>query len=119
MPIFSTLATYPAVWGTAGAFCFAGQRILWKLALNRDAREAAALCVAEFFFACIVGAIWAGAIDTILEKMSHLSDLPATSAVIGLLANTVAPVVTKRWPKIVDNILSGRVSKALTGDTRE
>lgn len=116
MPIFSVLAAYPAFWGLCGAFCFAGQRLLVKMALSREAREAAPLCIAEFFFALVVGAIWAAAADALVEKLSKLSDLAATSAFIGLLANVVAPVVTKRWPKILDNVLSGRVSKAITGE---
>lgn len=111
--ILDLIMTSPATWGGAGAFIYAAPR--W-LACAVPKPGAAWSCTMEALVSIAVGVISAAAFSHWLLAFLHQrpADLPAVAAMVGLLANPVAPKLVEGLSTIVAN----RAAKLLKEDEK-
>jgi predicted anti-sigma-YlaC factor YlaD len=107
----------PAVWGGAGAFIYAGPR--W-LACFWPTKGTAWRCTAEGAVCIIIGTLAAQAFAGWASRVFHQApaDLPAVAAMIGLLANPLAPRLVDGLSSVAANFVTARAAKILKGDDR-
>lgn len=103
----------PAFWGAAGAFIYAGPR--W-LACAYPAKGLAWRCTLEAAIAIAVGLVAAAAFARWTLHLLHQApgDLPAVAAMVGLLANRLAPMLVDGLSTAAANALLARTQKLLS-----
>lgn len=107
--------SWPAVWGVLGAFIYAGPRWATCIITNRELGKRHAGCTLEFTVALVSGGIAAAAFSSATLAFSKVKDLNAISAMVGLLANPVVPVLVKRVSNLVGSALAAKVDDKLPG----
>lgn len=118
MGSIGTIAHWPAVWGVLGAFAYAGPRLLPCLTSAHDGGRKPWACVGEFVICLIIGGIGAGAFSALAINLTHVKDVNAVAAFIGLLANPCVPRVTGAAPALLSAMLESPLAKALKGDNK-
>ena len=115
--ILDLIMSSPATWGVAGSFIYAGPR--W-LACAFASKGAAWRCSLEAAICLLVGAIAAQAFGQWVLAFLHQrpADLNAIAAMIGLLANPLAPKLTEGLAGTIANTISSRVGKLTKGDDK-
>lgn len=115
----------PWLWGIAGATIYAAPRWVINLSSPPAGRPVnSGLCTLEMFVAISVGCLAAGAFGRLIGALVlttlHIRDDNATCALIGLLANRVAPMVVEKGSSALDSgaTVVGRVLKALKGEEK-
>jgi hypothetical protein len=103
---------HPAFWGAAGSFIYAAPQLTACLVAGRHAGHPPWSCILEFAVALATGAIASAAFLNVVLGVSPMKDGNAVSAMIGLLANSTAPVLVKRLSKLAGD----RMASKLTGD---
>lgn len=107
----AVIADAPGLWGLLGALIYAGPRLTACLFTRQTGEHRAWGCLLEFGLAMLIGAIAAEAfgpwVQEFLQRKGH-HELRAICAMLGLLANPMAP-------RVID-ALSGRVLKAMKGE---
>jgi hypothetical protein len=88
------IAASPWFWGFCGAFIYAAPRLSACLFSAQETGAPWAKCAVDGAFAVVIGPISAGAFTGSVQSYWGLTSnehLPAVSAMIGLLANPLAP----------------------------
>jgi hypothetical protein len=73
------------------------------------------LCWLEFLIAMVSGGIAAAAFTSVVLSWSHVKDINAIGAMVGLLANPTAPILVNRVSNLVGTALAAKVEKRLPG----
>lgn len=108
----------PPWWGAGGAFVFAAPRWIACLVACREAGTPGWHCTGEFVVALLIGAFAAEAFSAFASEVLHMKDANAVSAMIGLLANPMAPRIAAGGAGIVGNLLNSKIGKALQGEDK-
>lgn len=103
----------PMFWGCAGAFIYAAPKFATCVFENRHGGTWWR-CACEFVIAMAIGTISAGVFTLWTQewlKMKGTHDMRVIAALIGLLANRVAPTIVD----VVPDALGQRISRFLKG----
>jgi hypothetical protein len=103
------VASY-ALWGAAGAFIYAAPKLVLCFFTARAAKLPWGRCLAEFPVSMLTGTIMAAAFSQWISKTFGQGDMSAVAAVIGMMANTVAPGMIEGAPTMIQ-LMSGMFVK--------
>jgi hypothetical protein len=106
---YAPMFEQPAFWGAAGAFIYAAPQWLACLVACGKSGSPAWSCTAEFGVALATGAIAAGAFTALAVGMNPIKDVNAIASMIGLLANSTAPLLVKRASKLAADRLAPKI----------
>jgi hypothetical protein len=109
----STIAQSPALVGLAGSFIYAAPRWLACMVGHREAKSPVWPCFAEFLTSLAIGAIAAFAFCAVVMGFAHVKDINAIGALIGLLANPVAPKISNGFADIVGGVVNSKIGQLL------
>jgi hypothetical protein len=108
------LMASPWFWGLGGAFIYAAPKLSACYFSALQTPESPAKCVVDAGFAVVIGPIAAAAFSGTVQanvSLSGVEHMPAVAAVIGLLANPVAPgaieVFTEGVMKRIRKLIEG------------
>lgn len=104
-----------AFWGFMGAFIYAGPKLVACIVAAKEAKGSSLICALDAVVAMVSGAIAAAAFFQLVLTSFGLKDQNAISALIGLVANSYAPVLNAKSAAIVEAIL-GAVLPSKGGD---
>ena len=101
-------------WGSAGAFIYAAPKLATCIFEHKEGGGGWRRCGFEFVIAMVIGTVSAGIFapwtqDWLGMKGDH--DMRVVAALIGLLANRVAPTIVD----VVPDALGQRISRFLKG----
>jgi hypothetical protein len=116
--LLEQILAWPAAWGFLGAFIYAAPR--W-VACAWASRGAAWRCSIEAVVCLAVGAIAAAAFARWALAFLHQSagDLNAVAAMIGLLANSLAPRLVDGFSALAANAITTRAAKLLKSESEK
>lgn len=111
--------SHPAFWGLGGAFIYAGPRLSACVFAARQSGGGWSVCAMECAVALAIGAFAAAAFGPWVlawRGAPKAHELNAIAAMIGLLANPMAPQLVSGSGRILKTIVTGRLDRLFKGD---